>query len=205
LVRRQPHATILDVGCGDGSLLAELGQRGIRGRLSGAELSEQALEIARGRLPDATFERLDLNTQTPSGIYDVVVLSEVLEHIEKDEDALGRLSRCARAVVISVPGGPADKVDTQYGHFRNYAGRLLPEKMEKAGFEVVWFRRWGFPFYELVQRTLHLSADASQNLTSGRFGPLQRAVAAVLHAVFFFNLLPFGSQVFAVGRSRVLR
>jgi ubiquinone/menaquinone biosynthesis C-methylase UbiE len=52
-----PHARdILDIGCGDGTLLVRLGQRfGPQVRLTGVDLSEADLALARERLPSSTF------------------------------------------------------------------------------------------------------------------------------------------------------
>jgi len=200
LIRRVPHARLLDLGCGDGSLIAELSRR-IKADLTGADISGPAIEIARRNVPGATFLQLDLNAPSLPGRYDVVVLSEVLEHIEDDEAVLRQAAAAAPHVVISVPGGPADKVDRRYGHFRNYAGNLLKEKLERTGFEVIYYRRWGFPFHELSQALLERSADPTA-VAGGRFTPARKLVAKLVYLLFFLNVLPFGSQVFAIGRSR---
>lgn len=196
-----PHESLLDLGCGDGQFLSEIAPHD-GARLFGADISAQAIEIARRRVPRAEFLVLDLSKQEMEGSYDVVVLSEVLEHIENDDQVLAKLAPRVRHVVISVPGGPADQVDRRYGHFRNYAGDLLQRKMEAAGFEVTFFRRWGMPFFELIQFLTRRPDDGSPP-PGGRFSPLKRLVASVLYYVFFLNLVPAGQQVFAVGRSRV--
>src|SRR5690349_13433847 len=41
--------TVVDIGCGEGALLAELSRRGIGARLDGFELSPTAVELARRR------------------------------------------------------------------------------------------------------------------------------------------------------------
>src|SRR4051794_24447996 len=52
-------ATVAEIGCGDGALLAELAARGFGGRLSGFDISEAAVSLARDRRV-ATVERLDV-------------------------------------------------------------------------------------------------------------------------------------------------
>ncbi|HPF99739.1 MAG TPA: class I SAM-dependent methyltransferase [Kiritimatiellia bacterium] len=200
LIRRVPHNRILDLGCGDGSLIAEL-SRHIKAEFTGADISGPAIEIARRNVPQATFQQLDLSATSLPGRYDVVVLSEVLEHIEDDEAVLRQVAAVAPHVVISVPGGPADKVDRRYGHFRNYAGDLLPRKLDTAGFDLVYYRRWGFPFHELSQAILERSTDPT-TVVGGRYTPAKKIVAQMLYLLFFLNVLPVGSQVFAIGRSR---
>ena len=70
-----PSASIIEIGCGDGALLALLQA----GRKTGVDLSEAQLVRARARIPEATFvqqagELLDLH-QT----FDVIILSETLD------------------------------------------------------------------------------------------------------------------------------
>lgn len=71
-----PHgASVLEVGCGDGELLALIHA----GRKTGIDLSEAQLSHARARMPEATFtvqagELLDLKMT-----FDVIILSETLD------------------------------------------------------------------------------------------------------------------------------
>lgn len=200
MLRSVPHDTVMDLGCGDGCLLSEIAPT-MASKFFGADVSAAAVESARKRIPGVEFQQINLEKGIPDGTYDVIVLSEVLEHIEDDEGLLRKLAPIARHVVISVPGGPADKVDTHYGHFRNYDGDLLKRKLEAGGFDVVHFRRWGVPFYELTQALLGSCNDPTA-VAGGRYGPIKKLVAWIVYLVFFLNLWPAGSQVFAIGRSR---
>ena len=44
-----PAGSVAEIGCGDGSLLAELSSRGIGESLSGFDISSAAVELARAR------------------------------------------------------------------------------------------------------------------------------------------------------------
>ena len=95
----RPTDAILDVGCGNGSILRRLAALGYRD-LHGVELSDYAVErlrtegiaMWRGRLPDLPV---------PDARYDVVIASQVLEHIVRR----GRFAREIRRVLK--PGGRA--------------------------------------------------------------------------------------------------
>lgn len=205
LIRKVPHETILDLGCGDGSLLAELSGSFTKSKLAGSDISEEALRIARQNAPGVEFFQLDLSSEKRvERKFDVVVMSEVLEHIEDDEYVMRQVAPIARHIVVSVPGGPADKVDRRYGHFRNYPGRLMAEKLERSGYAIIQHNRWGFPIYDLQQHfAFQPGEEGSATMSQGRYGPLRKAVALATYWLYFLNSNTSGTQVFALARSKL--
>ena len=100
----QRRLRICDLGCGTGGNLAALADEH---DVVGVEYSPQALEYARRRLgdrvrPGSLPDGIDL----PAESFDVVLLTDVLEHIEDDvgsaQTAL-RLLRPGGIVVATVP------------------------------------------------------------------------------------------------------
>ena len=99
-------ATVVEIGCGDGALLAELSARGLTPALDGFELSGPAAEIARSRqIPGARRIEAYDGARVPAedGAYDLAVLSHVLEHVEDPAALLSEAARVSRAVVVEVP------------------------------------------------------------------------------------------------------
>ncbi len=96
--------TLVEIGCGDGALLAELGARGVAPVLDGFELSPPAAEIARERGVARRVEVFD-GHEVPAedGEYDLAVLSHVLEHVPEPMSLLREAARVAPAVLIEVP------------------------------------------------------------------------------------------------------
>jgi SAM-dependent methyltransferase len=98
-----PSAT-LDVGCGDGALLAELRRRGFGGRLAGMEISEPAAEIARRALPGIEIGIFDgERLPVAPGAYGLGIISHVLEHVPEPPTLLQEVARACAAVVFEVP------------------------------------------------------------------------------------------------------
>jgi SAM-dependent methyltransferase len=94
----------LEVGCGDGALLCELHRRGFGGALSGVEITQAAVDIARRRAEIGSVELYDgLHLPAADGAYELGVLSHVLEHVHDPAELLAEVARACRAVVVEVP------------------------------------------------------------------------------------------------------
>lgn len=94
----------LEVGCGDGALLSELHRRGFGGRLSGVEITQAAVSIARSRPEIDSVELYDgLHLPVPDGTYELGILSHVLEHVPDPSALLAEVARACRTVIVEVP------------------------------------------------------------------------------------------------------
>ena len=97
--------TLVEIGCGAGSLLAELAARGVAPRLDGFDLSAPAVEIARSHgIPGVRVEVFD-GERVPAGdgAYDLAVVSHVLEHVPQPAALLAEAARVAPWVLVEVP------------------------------------------------------------------------------------------------------
>jgi ubiquinone/menaquinone biosynthesis C-methylase UbiE len=94
LLRRLPtRPEILELGCGAGGDSTKI--LASRGRLVGVDISEEQVERAWKRVPEATFIKADVTSlDLPSGSFDAVVAFFVLAHIPL-ADLPGLLTRIA--------------------------------------------------------------------------------------------------------------
>lgn len=154
-----PHGVVVDLGCGNGSVLAQFRQRGWE--LHGFDISRRAIEIASKAYSDIQFDCVDLTTDLSShplaGRCDAVISTEVIEHI-----FLPRLyvKNCfsflkpGGILIISTPYhgylknlalalfGKMDFHHTallDYGHIKFWSRRTLTTLLEERGFEVERF------------------------------------------------------------------
>lgn len=138
---------VVEVGCGDGALLAELSRRGFGRSLAGFEISEAALELARARsIP--RVERLagfdGARLPAADGEFDLGLLSHVLEHVPEPVPLLRETARVARKVVVEVPlernlsGGRALKREqsSEIGHLDALDRRAVRAMVAAAGLRV---------------------------------------------------------------------
>ena len=113
-------ASVLDLGCGDGTLLATLvAQREVKA--SGIDISEEALRLARRRgLTDVRLANLSLPEFAIAGEYDYITVTEVLEHIANPEDLLAKVrGHFRRTLIVSVPnvGYYTHRIRLLFGQF----------------------------------------------------------------------------------------
>ncbi|MGZ4178827.1 MAG: class I SAM-dependent methyltransferase, partial [Solirubrobacteraceae bacterium] len=102
-----PPPAILEVGCGDGAVLAALHRElAPEARLVGAEISRTAAQLARARSEIAEVHTFDPGEPLPfaTGEFPLVVATHVLEHVDDPPGVLRELSRVSAALVcVEVP------------------------------------------------------------------------------------------------------
>jgi SAM-dependent methyltransferase len=106
---------VIDVGCGTGHLLAALGSWSKPLNRIGCDFSEAGVKLSRARYSDCQFFVHDIYDALP-GCYDIVICTEVLEHLQRPFIAIRQLVAGARpngTVVITVPNG---RMDTAIEH-----------------------------------------------------------------------------------------
>lgn len=84
-----PGASVLEIGCGSGELLARLQAA----RKTGVDLSPRQIEAARARIPDAEFHVMAGESLELSGRYDYIILSDTLNQAADVQELLQRLHR----------------------------------------------------------------------------------------------------------------
>ena len=99
-------ASVVEIGCGDGALLAALSDARLAGTYDGFELSGPAAAIARDRRI-AGVRRVEAydgaHVPADDGAYDLAILSHVLEHVPDPAALLAEAARVGRHVLVEVP------------------------------------------------------------------------------------------------------
>ncbi|MGQ9662517.1 MAG: class I SAM-dependent methyltransferase [Kiritimatiellia bacterium] len=186
--------SVLDVGCGQGALLVELEKRFPQVKLYGVDLSSRAIELAASRVPRGEFRVLDLEHDRLQGTFDLVICSEVLEHIQDDVTAIQRVSEVTgKYLVVTTVQGRMRPSEAFVGHVRNYDRSELIQKLSQAGLSLIRQIEWGFPFYSPLYRDL---LDRLGSVPAGgRFGRGRRLLATVVYWLFYLNSTRRGDEI----------
>jgi ubiquinone/menaquinone biosynthesis C-methylase UbiE len=108
------NANVVDIGCGIGDLLIEVRTRKPDVKVSGLDFSAKAVEGARASLPDGEFIQFVVDRTLPyeDKTFDVVLCTDVMEHLEHPKAVASELIRICRPggiVAIVVPDGDVDQ------------------------------------------------------------------------------------------------
>jgi 2-polyprenyl-3-methyl-5-hydroxy-6-metoxy-1,4-benzoquinol methylase len=177
--RSIPHnGSILDIGCGNGAMLAEI-RKVSSSRLCGVESSESAVQLTRSqgfdvRLADASTDLLTLFEQHS---FDLVISVEVIEHVYYPRGLLRQahaLLRPKGRILLTTPYhgylknlliAALGKSDAHYnplwdgGHIKFWSQKTLSAALEETGYRSIQFYGAGRLVY--LWKSMVLTATAS--------------------------------------------
>lgn len=187
-------AEILEAGCGTGGNLAMLARHG---KVYGIELNQTAQNLASnlqiglivsGCLPhDIPFENEK---------FDLIVLLDVLEHLEEDEASLKALYDKLKPsgwLLITVPAHPWlwSKHDELLHHKRRYKLKNLRQLVSFTGYKIHFISYFNFVLFPLISLALFV-----QNLLD-KGGNEQEIPPNLINRILTFL---FALETFVIGR-----
>lgn len=133
-------SSILDAGCGEGISLSLLQEQKIGKKLEGIDFLPAAIKIGKKAHPALTLKEgtiYDLPYKTNS--FDLVMATEVLEHLEDPQKALSEVVRVSKKyVLLSVPNEP----------FFMGANLLRGKNIKRFGNDIEHINHWSFLGFE---------------------------------------------------------
>jgi SAM-dependent methyltransferase len=177
-------ASVCDVGCGAGAVLAALRRHLPDSRLFGFDISPQ-VEKFWARHPDITFRVA--SPFDAAERFDTLLMLDVFEHVRDPFTFLERARPLARHFVFHIPldlsgltvarGAPLMEARHKVGHLHFYTKDLAIETLKECGYNIVDAR-----YTKLATLTTH-------NTWRTRLAALPRAIAYAINKDFGVRLL----------------
>jgi len=145
LISEKKVISILDVGCGEGFTLNRLKANNIGEKLEGIEYSEDAIVIGKKIYPEIKITKGNIyKLPYKDNSFDLVLCTEVLEHLENPEEGLRELIRVSKKyLVISVPNEP----------FFMFAQFVRGKNWSRFGNDIEHINHWTFWQFEKFVKT----------------------------------------------------
>lgn len=193
-------ASIAEVGCGAGGVLAELRGAFPQARLSGFDIAPDAAQFWRQHAAAGVEYTLgDFFEASREPRYDVILLLDVLEHLADPMGFLARLRPRAEHFIMHIPldlsalsvlrETPLLYVRRKVGHIHYYTKSLAVALLEDCGYQVLAARYTGAAF------------NAPQRTWKTRAASLARRLVYALSKDFGVRLLG-GETLLVLARAR---
>lgn len=157
IFKRERPARAIDIGCGRGAIARILA--GYADTVIATEVTPPAGQAASEAMKDCSNVTVRLanlfdggtDDLSADGPFDLILLSEVLEHLDDDVGALRTVHDLLAddgLLVITVPRDPKfwSLEDELWDHKRRYEREELIAKLRQTSFELESLWSWGFPF-----------------------------------------------------------
>ena len=104
-------SNVLDLACGEGVTAQRVTIVHPTARLTGLDIDEPSLKIAQRINPGFAVTRGDVyNLPYETGVFDLVIATEVLEHLRWPAEVLKEIKRVSRYCILSVPREPLYRI-----------------------------------------------------------------------------------------------
>jgi len=203
---------ILDAGCGNGDNLSLLSTFG---DLVAFEKNEYALKTAKSKKIGEIY-KAELPDKLPNTIktnFDLIVLLDVLEHIDDDSKSLTTVRKLMNnkgIILITVPAFQWlwSEHDVIHHHKRRYSKSELREKLDSSGFRIKYisyFNTLLFPFAlveRIGQKIFSPSNPEILELPNNKINFLLEKIFS-LETIFMNKIsLPFGLSLVAIAEKK---
>lgn len=137
--------SVLDVGCGEGFTLKKLREKKTGKKFTGVDSSKEAIEIGKKENPDLNLQIGDIyDLKFKDKSFDLVISTEVLEHLEDPERAIKELKRVSKKyLLLSVPNEPwfyffnYTQWGKDIGHINNWTSKKFVKFVKSQRLEIL--------------------------------------------------------------------
>ncbi len=212
-------ADILEVGTGGGALVEDMVNDGFTG-VVGIDMSPLAVRAAQGRGLSQVLQGDATALEYEDESFDLVIASDVLEHLVDERRALAEWSRVLRPggqLIVFVPAFAFlwSQHDVENQHYRRYSRSMLESVLKVSQFKIDRIGYWNALLFvpltgiRMVQRVMG-PKDQAPDEPKDQFLEMKGLAAKAFTAMFKLENIylgaggkfPLGVSVFAIARPK---
>jgi ubiquinone/menaquinone biosynthesis C-methylase UbiE len=131
--------SILDAGCGEGFTMNKLLENNLAKKIEGIEYSNESVNFGKKLFPNLAIKQANIyELPYKDNAFDLIMCTEVLEHLEKPARALEEMLRVSKKyLVISVPNEP----------FFMLSNFLRGKNLSRLGNDIEHINHWNYPSF----------------------------------------------------------
>lgn len=146
LKRNSKDSSILEVGCSGGALLQDLKRSGFIHNY-GIDISKQAIALCLSKGLENVFQADACKLPFSSNFFDIIIASDILEHVEDDCAAVQEWTRVLKKNGVLLVFVPAFKWlwtehDAVNNHYRRYSVKQLRDVVQVNGITISKINYW---------------------------------------------------------------
>ncbi|MDH5367325.1 MAG: class I SAM-dependent methyltransferase [Cyclobacteriaceae bacterium] len=218
---RNNDFSLADIGCGNGSIISFLEKAYSKSKITGIDGHLNALINVRRRTKKAVLQLQDisqLESIDQSSRYDIVILMDVLEHLDKPDKILDRIKNVLKTDGIIIATVPAlmniwSDRDVFLEHRIRYSKNEFTQLFKNSGYKVLksnyFFSHLFVPTYLLRKLFAKFTNKSGQKIEQDelRIIPLLNGILKFIGDIEMyistFLSLPFGTSTYCVAKKNV--
>ncbi len=192
-LRGMKFQSMLDVGCGPGEMLLGLARKlPTTTTLVGADFASEVVAKNRRSMPGLRFETLDIEQECLPEQFDLVLCSEVLEHLHDRKQAFENLACMVKPrghLLVTCPTGHVYATERHFGHTSHPSTDEIQSLSAANGLHVDRLINWGWPTYDLLKIGVNLNPEfAIRKFGGGQYSVFSKILNRLLYLATFLSL-----------------
>lgn len=192
-LKKLPFTTLIDAWCGDGYLLSLIQNYFPNKNYTWVDVSDQIILQNKNVYPWISFFQWNLEQKSilTHTWYDVVVCSEVIEHIGDWKQVIENLSLLVSSwwyLLLTTQSWKRYKSDINIWHIKHFTLSELEAACSAHWFLVVRSYKKGFPFYNLQKWVYEKIEDRAKKIQQSKVTFFGRILFGITYILFLLSI-----------------
>lgn len=184
---------LIDVWCGDWYLLSLIKHNFPWTQYSWIDISDSIIAEDKLKYRDISFYQWDVweKDLNIDNKYNVVVCSEVIEHISDRKQVISNLSEIVDDkgyCILTTQSWKRYKSDINIGHLKHFTLSELENEFKNNWLTIVYSYKRGFPFYDLQKRLYEKIEKRAKKIQHSEVNVLSRLIFNITYILFLLSI-----------------